>query len=59
VSAIAQTPSLELRAAMISDAGPGLHPTSRVREAVKAEALEHLREVAGVNDTQHWPPEDD
>jgi hypothetical protein len=50
VSAIAQTLSLDMRAQLISDAGPGLSPTSKIREAVKIEALKHLRAVAGLND---------
>lgn len=57
MNAIVQTPSLEMRAVLIADAGAGLHPTSKIRDAVKSEALKHLREIAGV-ETTHWPQDE-
>jgi len=46
-----QTPSLEMRALQIANVGMGeMKTVSQLREAVKAEALKQLREVAGMNE---------
>lgn len=38
--------SLEMRARIISDAGAGVYPVSKMRAVIYDVALQHLREIA-------------
>lgn len=50
---------LERRAKLISEAGPGLAPVSKIREAIYAEAVKQLRGVTGQSDFYREPSDDE